>query len=119
MCIRDSFLIAVFGLTIVGGLSGNNLLKGLVSAGFGLIVGMVGMNIFPYARYSFGSLNLQGGIQLVPAMIGLFSLPQVLTLAESRVNSKNKAQQQKVQDSIKEQIAQVSNCLLYTSVPVQ
>lgn len=42
----EYFLIAVFGLTIVGGLSGNNLLKGLVSAGFGLIVGMVGMNIF-------------------------------------------------------------------------
>ena len=78
----EYFLIAVFGLTIVGGLSGKNLFKGLVSAGFGLIVGMVGMNIFPYARYSFGSLNLSGGIQMVPAMIGLFSLPQVLTLAE-------------------------------------
>lgn len=102
----EYFLIAVFGLTIVGGLSGSNLLKGLVSAGFGLIIGMVGMNIFPYARYSFGSLNLQGGIQLVPAMIGLFSLPQVLTLAESRVTGKNREQQKQVQESIQEQIAQ-------------
>ena len=80
----EYFLVAIFGLTIVGSLSGENIFKGLVSAGFGLIVGMVGMNIFPYARYSFGSLNLSGGIQMVPAMIGLFSLPQVLTLAESR-----------------------------------
>lgn len=102
----EYFLIALFGLTIVGGLSGNNLLKGLVSAGFGLIIGMVGMNIFPYARYSFGSLNLQGGIQLVPAMIGLFSLPQVLTLAESRVNSKNKDKQEQIRNSVKEQINQ-------------
>lgn len=104
----EYFLIAIFGLTIVGGLSGKNLLKGLVSAGFGLIIGMVGMNIFPYARYSFGNLNLSGGIQLVPAMIGLFSLPQVLTLAESRVTGKNREEQRKAQESVKAQAAEVS-----------
>ena len=43
----EYFLIAIFGLTIVGGLSGKNLLKGLASAGLGLLVGLVGMNIFP------------------------------------------------------------------------
>lgn len=96
----EYFLIALFGLTIVGGLSGKNLLKGLISACFGLIVGMVGMNIFPYARYSFGSLNLQGGIQLVPAMIGLFSVPQVLSLAEKRRSTAN-------QEELKAQIASV------------
>lgn len=78
----EYFLIAIFGLTIVGSLSGHNMLKGLLAATFGLLMGMVGMNIFPYARYSFGSLNLSGGIQLVPAMIGLFSISQVLIQAE-------------------------------------
>lgn len=78
----EYFLIAVFGLTIVGSLSGGNMLKGLAAAVFGLLLGMVGMNIFPYARYSFGNLNLASGIQLVPAMIGLFSISQVLIQAE-------------------------------------
>lgn len=104
----EYFLIAIFGLTIVGGLSGKNLLKGLVSAGFGLIVGMVGMNIFPYARYSFGNLNLSGGIQLVPAMIGLFSLSQVLTLSESRPRGKDRETHKQQLDSVKAQIAEVS-----------
>lgn len=104
----EYFLIAIFGLTIVGGLSGKNLLKGLASAGLGLLVGMVGMNIFPYARYSFGNLNLSGGIQLVPAMIGLFSLPQVLTLAEKRVTSKNRAEQEKLQQEVREQAERAS-----------
>lgn len=58
------------------------MLKGLVAATFGLLMGMVGMNTFPYARFSFGNLNLASGIQLVPAMIGLFSIPQVLSQAE-------------------------------------
>lgn len=78
----EYFLIAIFGLTIVGSLSGGNMLKGLVAAVFGLLLGMVGMNIFPYARYSFGNLNLASGIQLVPAMIGLFSISQVLIQSE-------------------------------------
>lgn len=78
----EYFLIALFGLTIVGSLSGGNMLKGLAAAALGLLLGMVGMNIFPYARYSFGNLNLASGIQLVPAMIGLFSITQVLVQAE-------------------------------------
>lgn len=104
----EYFLIALFGLTIVGGLSGKNLFKGLVSAGLGLLAGMIGMNIFPYARYSFGSLNLSGGIQMVPAMIGLFSLPQVLTLAESRPTGKNKEQQKQQAELLKRQIQAAS-----------
>lgn len=78
----EYFLIAIFGLTIVGSLTGDNMLKGLIAAAFGLLVGMVGMNIFPYSRYSFGNLNLYGGVELVPAMIGLFSISQVLVQAE-------------------------------------
>jgi putative tricarboxylic transport membrane protein len=81
----EYFLITLFGLTIVGSLSGGNMLKGLISAALGLLVGMIGMNFSPYARYSFGNFNLAGGIQLVPAMIGLFSIPQILILAEKRL----------------------------------
>jgi len=92
----EYFLIAIFGLTIVGSLSGHNMMKGLLAAAFGLLMGMVGMNIFPYSRYSFGNLNLSGGIQLVPAMIGLFSISQVLSQAEkvSKVISSREEQEE-------------------------
>ncbi len=99
----EYFLIAIFGLTIVGSLSGDNMLKGLTGAAFGLLVGMVGMNIFPYARYSFGTLNLASGIQLVPAMIGLFSFAQVLTQAEKRLR-KNSRDAQAEQADLEQQI---------------
>ena len=88
----EYFLIAIFGLTIVGSLSSDNMLKGLISGAFGLLLGMVGMNVVPYARYSFGNLNLAGGIDLVPAMIGLFSIPQILSQAEKRVRRKKEGE---------------------------
>ena len=89
----EYFLIAIFGLTIVGSLSSENMLKGLIGAAFGLLVGMVGMNIFPYARYSFGIFHLASGIGLIPAMIGLFSFSQVLIQSEKRLrgNASNAA----------------------------
>lgn len=89
----EYFLIALFGLTIVGSLSGENMLKGLIAAALGLLLGMVGMNIFPYARYSFGNLNLASGIQLVPAMIGLFSISQVLIQAEKLNDARKHAKE--------------------------
>ncbi|MGE4354401.1 MAG: tripartite tricarboxylate transporter permease [Oscillospiraceae bacterium] len=86
----EYFLVTLFGLTIVGSLSGDDFLKGILSAVFGLLIGCIGMNATPYARYSFGNVNLMGGIYLVPAMIGLFSIPQVITLAQSRVTARNR-----------------------------
>lgn len=97
----EYFLIAVFGLTIVGSLTGTNMLKGLAGAAFGLLLGMVGMNIFPYGRYSFGNLNLVSGIQLVPAMIGLFSVSQILVQAEKlKIGGKSKADDSELDSQI-------------------
>lgn len=103
----EYFLIAIFGLTIVGSLSGGNMLKGLVAAVFGLLLGMVGMNIFPYARYSFGNLNLASGIQLVPAMIGLFSISQVLIQSEKLNDAIRK--KGKADDELNQQIENAKN----------
>lgn len=100
----EYFLIALFGLTIVGSLSGENMIKGLLAASFGLLMGMVGMNTFPYSRYSFGNLNLSGGIQLVPAMIGLFSISQVMVQAEklNKIGTKEDSQEKSdLDDQIK------------------
>lgn len=104
----EYFLIALFGLTIVGSLSGENMIKGLIAASFGLLMGMVGMNTFPYSRYSFGNLNLSGGIQLVPAMIGLFSISQVMVQAE-KLNKIRKADDSEEKVDLENQIKNVQS----------
>lgn len=80
----EYFLLAIFGLTIIGSLAADNLLKGLISGIFGLCLALVGydvMNGIP--RFHYGITALQTGIQTVPALIGLFSLSQVLIQAET------------------------------------
>ncbi|MEA5012617.1 MAG: tripartite tricarboxylate transporter permease, partial [Angelakisella sp.] len=63
--------------------------KGLLSGCLGLIVGCIGLDIQSSApRYCFGILELQSGVQLVPAMIGLFSLSQVMFSIEDVVKGK-------------------------------
>ncbi|MDP2410407.1 MAG: tripartite tricarboxylate transporter permease [Pseudolabrys sp.] len=79
----EYFMLAVFGLTIIGTLASGNMIKGLMSGAAGLAISTVGLDLdsgFP--RFAFGSTDLQGGIGFVPAVIGLFSLSQALLMCE-------------------------------------
>lgn len=77
----ENFMIAIFGLTIIASIASKNMLKGLISGLVGLLMSCVGMDTFVgHARYTFGIAYLQTGIQLIVALIGLFSIPQVLSL---------------------------------------
>ena len=80
----EFFLIAVFGLTIIGSLSTDNLLKGLLSGVIGLCIAFIGYDtMVGTARYTYRIIHLESGIGFVPALIGLFSMSQVLIQAEN------------------------------------
>lgn len=80
----EYFLIAIFGLTIIGSLAGDNLIKGILAGVFGLCIGFIGIDpVFGAARFTYKITALESGIQLVPALIGLFSLSQVMIQAET------------------------------------
>ncbi len=79
----EYFLIMVFGLTIIGSLGGENMIKGLLSGCIGLLFSCVGLDLMNgMPRFTFGSINMERGIQLVPALIGLFSISQVMISIE-------------------------------------
>ena len=87
----EYFLLAVFGLTIIGSVAGENMCKGLLSGCFGVLVGTIGLDMFNgTTRFTFGSINMESGIQLVPAMIGLFSVSQVMVSIEEIVKGNNR-----------------------------
>lgn len=80
----EFFWLAIFGLSIVATLSQGALIKGLISACLGLLIGTVGMDpITARARYAFGTPNLLSGVGMLPMLIGLYSIPQVLNFAGS------------------------------------
>lgn len=79
----EYFMIALFGLTVIGGLSGGSMIKGFLMGAFGLFLGTIGQDSMTgQIRFAFGSDALSSGISLVPAMIGLFSISQVMVQAE-------------------------------------
>lgn len=77
----DYFLLALFGLTTVGGLTTQSFSKGLISAVFGLFFSMIGMDsVLGTPRLTFGITRLNSGINTVPALVGLFGFAEVLTV---------------------------------------
>ncbi|NLN16657.1 MAG: C4-dicarboxylate ABC transporter permease [Firmicutes bacterium] len=79
----EYFWMAVFGLTIIATLSTESILKGLIGGALGLLLSTVGISpIAGDVRFTFGIPSLQGGIDLIVALIGFFSLPQVLEMVE-------------------------------------
>jgi putative tricarboxylic transport membrane protein len=81
----EYFMLAVLGLTFVASLSGDNLLKGLIAAGLGLMLATIGLDpVTGTQRYTFGQLFLWDGIGLVPITIGFFAIPEIIELAVQR-----------------------------------
>ncbi|MDR0720275.1 MAG: tripartite tricarboxylate transporter permease [Treponema sp.] len=72
-------LLAIFGVTICGTLTTDgDALKGWIAGFFGLALAMVGYEqLFSIPRFTFGIIPLYNGIAFVPAMIGLFGLPNI------------------------------------------
>ncbi|HEY4541479.1 MAG TPA: tripartite tricarboxylate transporter permease [Noviherbaspirillum sp.] len=83
----ELFAIALLGITMIGTLTKGSPIKGLLSGALGLLLAMVGMDATTgTARFTFDNINLYSGIDFTAALIGLFSVPQAIALAEqSRV----------------------------------
>jgi putative tricarboxylic transport membrane protein len=75
----EYFSLAVLGLVLVTFLSGASVLKGLIMAVLGLLLGTVGIDpISAYQRFTFDILVLADGFDFVPVAMGLFGLGEIL-----------------------------------------
>lgn len=76
---RDYLMLAIWGILLVGSLSGGSLAKGIFAGALGVLIGSVGLDpMTAEARFTFGSLQLTAGISYVAAMIGFFGVAEVL-----------------------------------------
>ena len=77
----EFFWLGVFALTIIGSLAGDSVLKGLAGGAIGLLISAVGISHGnELARFTFGVPEFRGGVSLVAALIGVFAIPQVLSM---------------------------------------
>ena len=82
----EQAMLVLLGLTLVAGFSEGSMIRGLISAGLGLGIAMIGLDpITASARYTFDTVEMQQGISFIPVMIGMFALPVVIeTMVRTR-----------------------------------
>jgi len=85
----ELFWIAILGITIIATIDSKSVVKGLLSGLFGLMLATIGDNpVLGVERFVFTD-HLEGGVNIVVGLIGLFAMPQVLNLMEKYYSEKN------------------------------
>ena len=78
----EYFSLMVLALVAVSAVLGNSVLRGLLSLGAGLLIGLVGVDLQTgQARFTFGRAELLDGIEVTVAAVGLFAVGEALYLA--------------------------------------
>jgi len=94
----EYFWLALLGLSCAVIVSGADILKGMASLFIGLFVACVGVDVIAgHPRFTFGTVELMGGVSFIPALIGLFALSELMrnitfpdTMAKSAIPEQKK-----------------------------
>jgi len=82
----EFFALMFVGLSLVTGLAGKSMVRALISAVFGLMVAMIGIDpVMGAPRFSFGVTELLDGFGIVPVAMGVFGIGEILLNAEGEV----------------------------------
>ena len=84
----EFFLLAFFGIVISGTLTSKDLVyKGWIAGLLGLALSCIGRDqLQSFPRYTFGVPELEGGIEVVPVLIGAFAIPQIIKSMKDRLS---------------------------------
>ncbi|MGN8644884.1 tripartite tricarboxylate transporter permease [Gracilibacillus sp. HCP3S3_G5_1] len=86
----EIFSLIFFALTLIAGLSGASLLKGLIAGCLGLLIGTIGISPTGHIRFDFGFSQMAAGLDAIPVLIGLFAFSQLFTNIEELKEARNK-----------------------------
>lgn len=114
---KEYFWLSIFGLTIIAGVSAKSMLKGLLSGALGLVLSTIGMDpMLGIPRFTFGLNGLLEGLPFTATLIGLFSMSQVLLLAEKKI--KQLTGEREVKDKVhldKDELKRITPISLWTA----
>ncbi|WP_207662175.1 tripartite tricarboxylate transporter permease [Clostridium sp. AM58-1XD] len=93
----EYFALALFGLSMIIGISEKSVLKGIMMGCLGFLMATVGLDsMYAYPRYTFGMIDLLQGISYVPVMIGLFGFGEVLSQVYENKKSERDTEKKKI-----------------------
>jgi TctA family transporter len=75
----EYFWLVCLGLTCAVFIAQSSPVKGMIALFLGLFVATIGLeNPAGLPRFTFGTIDLMGGIEMIPAMVGMFAIAEVL-----------------------------------------
>lgn len=82
----EIFALICLAMTIIAGLGTTSLLRGLMAAAFGILVGTIGMEpVSAMPRLTFDVYQLERGISLIPIGIGMLAFSEIINQLEQRI----------------------------------
>jgi putative tricarboxylic transport membrane protein len=73
------FSLGILGLSVIAGLAGGSLLRGVIAASLGLMIAFIGSDpVSGVQRFTFGSADLLDGVKPILVMVGLFAVTEML-----------------------------------------
>ena len=83
----EYFSLMSMGMVVLSFLTGASMVRSLMMACFGIIVGTVGMDaVSGSTRFTFGVTDLMDGVGLVPLVMGLFGISEILLNLEQKID---------------------------------
>lgn len=84
----EFFALMALGMTMVVGLMGKSLLRGVIAILFGLTLAMIGTDpVTGMIRFTFNQPELLDGVDFVVLTMGLFGLSEILLSAEEKLTN--------------------------------
>jgi putative tricarboxylic transport membrane protein len=81
----EFFSLTVVSITLVMGLAGKSMIKALIMAILGLLIGMVGMDpVRGSPRFTFGLPDLLDGVGFIAVIMGIFGVAEVFESLEEQ-----------------------------------
>jgi TctA family transporter len=81
----EIFALTIVGVSLISSLSGDHLIKGLITGCFGFLLSTI--RVDPHSsipRFTLGQDYLLDGLSVVPLVVGLFAIPEIIDLALRR-----------------------------------
>jgi putative tricarboxylic transport membrane protein len=83
----EYFSLGILAFVAISSMLGGNIWKNLISLAIGIILGTVGIDtINGLPRLTFGYYQLDGGISLLPFLVGLLCVSQIIEDIESKID---------------------------------
>lgn len=83
----EMFSLYVFGIIAIVSLTGKNMIKGLMAAGFGFLLATIGLDPVNWTpRFDFGIFRLRSGLSVPALLIGLLAVSELFRQARQTFN---------------------------------